>query len=217
MIFTILKNLQKELSIFLISIVIATILIIVSNSWWQTASNDRNMAQADLNEAKERYYTAINRKLLLKEFEKKYKALISSGIVGDEHRLNWVDAIEKITELNKIPYLKYKIDKRQNFNSSALTQSYPGIQLLVSTMTLEMQLLHEGDLYTVLNNLQQEAKGLFNVNSCDIIRNITSIESLIDSQTDKNFSAKCDLSWYTIQQQAVSIDTTGNETYGDDI
>lgn len=203
------KNLQKELATFLISIAVATLLIVVSHSWWQTSYSHKINAEADLNQAKERYYTAINQKQLLKQFEEKYKQLISSGIVGDEQRLNWVDTIEKITTLNKIPYLKYKIDKRQNLNSNDISQNYPGIQLLKSTMTLEMQLLHEGDLYTIINSLHKNAKGLFDIKSCAIVRNATQIESLVDSQTDKNFSAKCELNWYTMQKSTVALTDQG--------
>ena len=199
------KNLHKEVATFLICVAIATIFFVVSQSWWQTSYDNKINAEADLNEAKERYYTAINQKQLLKEFEEKYEQLISTGIVGDEQRLNWVDTIEKITTLNKIPYLKYKIDKRQVFNSNVISQNYPGIDLLKSTMTLEMQLLHEGDLYTIINNLHDKAKGLFDIKSCAIIRNVTEIESLVDSQTDKNFSAKCELNWYTMQKSVVVL------------
>lgn len=209
MITSFLKNLQKELATFLISIAVATLLIVVSHSWWQTSYNNKFNAEADLNEAKQRYYTAINQKLLLKEFEEKYEQLISSGIVGDEQRLNWVDTIEKITILNKIPYLKYKIDKRQSLNSNDISQKYPGIELLKSNMTLDMQLLHEGDLYTIINNLHKNAKGLFDIKSCAIIRNITQLESLVDSQTDKNFSAKCELNWYTMQKSTVDLTNQG--------
>jgi len=206
---TFFKNLQKELATFLISIAVATILFVVSNSWWQTSYNNKVMAEDNLTEAKERYYSAINQKQILKEFEKKYKQLISSGIVGDEDRLNWVDTIEKITANNKIPYLKYKIDKRQELKSDEINQKYPGIQLLQSTMSLDMQLLHEGDLYTVINSLHDNAKGLFDIKSCAIIRNTTQIESLVDSQTDKNFSAKCELNWYTMKKGVVTLPTEG--------
>ncbi|MCW9047270.1 MAG: hypothetical protein OQK46_04255 [Gammaproteobacteria bacterium] len=204
-----LKNLQKELAFFMISIALATLFFVISQSWWQTSYNNKNNAVADLNEAKQRYYTAISQKQLLEKFEEKYKQLQSDGIVGDEQRLNWVDTIENITTLNKIPYLKYKIDKRETVNSNQISQLYPGIQLLKSTMTLEMQLLHEGDLYTVINSLHEKAKGLFDIKSCAIIRNMTQIESLVDSETDKNFSAKCELNWYTMQKNIVALPIEG--------
>ena len=205
MMLDILKNLQKELSVFLISIALAIIVIVISQTWWQTSYDDKSQAEMNLNIAKERYYTAINQKKLLEKFEESYNKLKATGIVGEEQRLNWVDTIEKITADNKIPYLKYKIEKRQTVNSGQLSQKFPGIELYKSPMSLEMQLLHEGDLYTVINNLHQKAKGLFDISSCAIIRNATSVESLVDSQTDRNFSAKCDLNWYTMQKKSVQV------------
>jgi len=205
MILSILKNLQKELATFLICIAIATVMIVISNSWWQTSLNDKQLAEADLNEARERYFTAINQKKLLKLFEDKYIHLQKMGIVGDEKRLNWVDSIEKITAENKIPYLKYKIDKRQRFNSTELNQNYPQVALFKSTMTLQMQLLHEGDLYTIINALDKRALGLFDIKSCSITRNPTQAKSLLESATDKNFAANCQLNWYTMQKKSPPV------------
>jgi len=205
MILSILKNLQKELSTFLICIAIASVMIVVSNSLWQTSLNDKQLAEADLNEARERYFTAINQKKLLKLFEDKYIHLQKMGIVGDENRLNWVDNIEKITSENKIPYLKYKIAKRQPINTAELNKNYPQIELFRSTMTLQMQLLHEGDLYTIINSLDKRAVGLFDIKSCSITRNPTQAKSLLESATDKNFSANCELNWYTMQKKSLPV------------
>ena len=210
MILGILKNLQKELSTFFICIAIASVMIVVSNSWWQTSYNNKQLAEADLNEARERYFTAINQKKILKLFEDKYIHLQKSGIVGDENRLNWVDTIEKITAENKIPYLKYKINKRQLVDSNELKQNYPQVALFKSIMTLQMQLLHEGDLYTIINSLDKKALGLFDIKSCSITRNTTQTESLLESVTDKNFSAKCELNWYTLQKSIAAIPTEEN-------
>lgn len=205
MIFSILKNLQKELSVFLITIAIATAIYLISQSLWQTSVEKKQTAQQTLSQSKYRYYTALDRKRLLKEFEDKYIKLENTGIVGDEQRLNWVDVIEKTTTDNKIPYLKYKIDKQVPVTTPMLTQKYPGISVNKSLMTLEMQLLHEGDLYSVINSLEANAKGLFDIQSCAISRNHTQVESLLDSDTDKNFAAACKLNWYTINKKSVVL------------
>ena len=201
MIISIFNKSHKELSNLLISIAISTIMIIVSNSWWQTTNDEKITAYNKLLHAKDRYYTALKQKELLKKFEAKFKHLKESGIVGDEDRLNWVDTIEKITSKYKIPYLKYNVDKRTPFNSPQLNQHYPGISLYKSVMTLEMQLLHEGDLYTILNNLEKNAKGIFDIKSCTIVRNASQVDTLLNSTTDKNFSSKCVLNWYTMENR----------------
>ena len=205
MIIDLLKNLPKELSVFLITIAFSTIIILISHSIWQSSAENKQAAQHNLESAKQRYYTALDRKKLLEEFSSKYEQLTNSGIVGNEHRLNWVDIIERTTKNFQIPYLKYKIDKQKSITSPNLTQSYPGLDLLYSIMTLELQLLHEGDLYTVLNSLEKQAKGLFDVQNCLIVRNLTQSADLLDSRSDKNFSAKCTLNWYTMKKKSLAI------------
>jgi len=207
MILDIIKNLHKEFLSLIISLVIALLIIFASKSWWQTAYDEKTLAEINLKTAKDKYYTGINQKKLLAQFEDRYQHLKNSGIVGNESRLNWVDTIEKITTRQKIPYLKYNIDKRQTILSNQLTKQFPGIDLFKSTMTLQMQLLHEGDLYTIINSLHREAKGLFDIKSCTIVRNTTQTESLLNSSTNKNFSAKCELNWYTIQKKSARLPT----------
>jgi len=202
MMIDIFKNLRKEFAVLIISVIIATLVILVSISLWQTAYDEKQQAEANLNMAKKRYYTGLNQKKLLAQFEHRFTQLEKSGIVGKEDRLNWVDTIENITSHHKIPYLKYHIDKRQALSSNHLARKYPGIDLFKSTMKLQMQLLHEGDLYTIINSLHHKARGLFDIKSCAIIRNTTQTESLIESTTNKNFSAKCELNWYTMQKKS---------------
>jgi len=197
-----LKDLQKELSVFLIALAVAIIMVVVSNLYWQTISEEKQMAEDQLLEAKEKYRTAQDRKRMLKEFGDKYKMLASSGIVGDEQRINWIDELEKTTRQEKIPYVKYIIEKQKQVKDSELKVAYPGIDVFQSTMSLNMELLHEGDLYTVINNLQAKAKGLFDVSQCTMRRNSRSTTAILETKTDKNFTARCKLNWFTMKQQS---------------
>lgn len=195
------KRLQKELGIFLLSLAIATTLVVVSMLYWESAFEDKQMSKNNLAGAKEKYYLAIDRKRLLKEFESEYNKLIKEGVVGDEHRLNWIDIVEQTTKKEKIPYVKYKINKQATATESELGALYPGIDIFKSSMMLDMQLLHEGDLYTVINKLNDNAKGLFNVESCNLMRNQYTSGSVLENKTDKNFTAKCSLVWYTMREK----------------
>jgi len=205
MIIRILKNLQKEIVILLICIAISSIVIIFSYSLRQSSYEEKQLATSELQQARDQYYTAINQKLLLDKFEVDYIELKSINIVGNEDRLNWVDNLESIAKHNKIPYLKYKIDKRQKITTDQLALTYPDIDLYKSVLSLQMQLLHEGDLYTVLDSLSQQTTGLFDIQSCSIVRNPTQFDSLINSPTDRNFNANCKLNWYTMQQISAPI------------
>jgi len=204
MIMLMIKNLQKEMGIFLIAMVAAVILIGGSRIYWQTVLEEKQVADDQLMEAKEKYRTALDRKKLLKEFGDRYKQLVKSGIVGDEQRINWIDELEKSTRQKKIPYVKYKIDKQKTLKQPELAGAYPGIDVFQSTMILNMELLHEGDLYAVINHLQAKAKGLFDISQCTVHRNNRTATNVLETKTDKNFSARCQLNWFTIKQQSAN-------------
>ncbi len=195
--------LKTEITIFIIAITLSIIAITLSNNHLQQLTMKKDNSIYTLNQAKETYYDAIEKKDRLALFEEKYQDLKKQGIIGEESRLNWVDSLEKIRIKYKIPYIKYTIEQQKPFISDTLNKNYPAITLLKSTMILHMQLLHEGDLYTIINNLRKLSKGLFDVQSCSIIRNEMQVDSILDSLTDKNFSATCTLNWYTIKPESI--------------
>ncbi len=204
------KNIKKELTVFLLCIVIATTIIMISNSVLQSSIENKTTENNTLISIKQRYYTAIERRGLLETFETRFTALQKSKIAGEEDRLNWVDSLSNIAKNNKIPYLKYKIEKQEKVTSNTLSSSYPDIDVFKSTMTLNMQLLHEGDLYTILNNLDKTAKGLFDVQSCTIAKNLSNNISLLEKQSDKNFASVCVLNWYTMQKKTNALPVRRN-------
>ena len=201
------KAMQKELTVFLLSIVIATSIIVISHSILQSSIENKTTQNTALINVKQRYYTAIERRQLLEEFESRFISLQKAGIATTEDRLNWVDVITNMTKDKKIPYLKYKIDKQIKVKPGSLSSRYPDIDVYKSTMTLNMQLLHEGDLYTIINHLDRKAKGLFDVESCTIAKNQTQNTPLLEKDSDKNFASVCVLNWYTMQKKTMALPT----------
>lgn len=197
-----LKPLQKQLLIFIVCLLLASVVIFLSYTTLQTARENRTAQQQTLDAAKDRYYLAVERKAILDNFTERYVELPQKNIVGEENRLSWVDAIETIAEQLQLPYLKYRIEKRQQLDDKSLKKSFPGIDVFYSSMTLEMQLLHEGDLYRLLDQLQTRADGLFDVQRCSIHRNKAVRSTVLESRTSKNFSSVCVLNWYTLQAAA---------------
>jgi len=204
MILSLVKRLQKELVILLACILICGMFLVTAHGWRQASYKNKNIQSLNLKQIKNKYHTAVNQKALLDKFEKSYINLNSAGIVGEEKRLNWVVSLEKIIKENKIPYIKYKINERQLFTSESLSQSYPGITLYKSKMILDMQLLHEGDMYTLFNAFAKQAKGLFDIQNCSIKRKPVRNESLAKSISGKNLTATCVLNWYTLTKQTNS-------------
>ena len=130
-----LTNMKKDLSVFLLCIVISTFMIVTSYSVLQSSIENKEAHNKTLKNVKKRYYTAIERRQLLGKFESRFSALQKAGIATTEDRLHWVDVITNITNAEKIPYLRYQIDKQTKLNSRTLNSRYPDIDIFKSTMT----------------------------------------------------------------------------------
>ena len=201
---TILQNMKTEIIVFIIALFIACIAIITGYSVKDSALQQRDTSLTELKQASSRYYTALEREQLLYLYEDKFNKLKDSNIVGDENRLHWVDLVESASSKHRIPYLKYTIEKQIKMTSKKLSSSYPGIDIFQSSMILRMQLLHEGDLFNLLNAINASTDSLFDIQSCTISRNSSTTELIIDSSSSLNFSSICKLNWYTIKKKSLS-------------
>ena len=197
-----LKALRKQLLIFIVSLAVAVFIIIASMDYWKSAVVENVQAGQRLDRAKQRYNEAIDKKSILKEYKLRYDQLEKKNIAGNENRIDWINLLELIAKQEKIPYVNYKIDKQVKALDTATKSKYPGLDVYKSVMTLNMKLLHEGDLYKVINELKSNAKGLFDISTCDIKRLRIKSQSIVDGVTGINFSANCKLNWYSFQPKS---------------
>ena len=87
---------------------------------------------------------------------------------------------------------------QKQVSTPTLKQKYGGLALYSSVMTLDMTMGHEGDLFALLNGLQDRAKGLFTVDQCKLEMNRpkdADAKAIIIDQ----MKGHCVLSWYTIK------------------
>ena len=197
-----LKALNKQILIFIVSISVVVFIIMSSKQYWDNAVAENAQAEQRLGKAKKKYREAIDRKSILKEYKARYEKLEKNNIAGNENRIDWINLLELIAKNKKIPYVNYKIDKQIMTKDKATNRKYPGLTVYKSVMTLDMKLLHEGDLYTVMNELKLKAKGLFDVSSCEVRRQKSSSGSLMDNASGINFTARCKLNWYSFQPKS---------------
>lgn len=97
-----------------------------------------------------------------------YRRLKDAGIIGEEKRLEWVDAMARIRASRELLDLRYRVDRQR------LLQSVPGkpasVDLHASTMNVELALLHEGDLLGFLADLRNSGNAFVSVQRCGITR-----------------------------------------------
>ncbi len=143
-----------------------------------------------------RKYLAVDEEeKLIKKYYPRFVELYNGGIIGKEQRLNWLEVLGKSGDELKLPSLSYKVDSQTVFVPE-FTAKLGKYKLYSSNMTLEMQLLHEGDLLRLFNLLNQKAMGKYNLKDCSMLK--TGKE--IDTKSSKsNITVKCTVDWFTIK------------------
>jgi len=97
-----------------------------------------------------------------------YQQLKRLNIVGEERRLEWADAITRIRSQRELLDLIYRVDRQKLLKS---VPARPGsVDFYASTMTVQLDLLHEEDLLRFLADLRASGNAYYSVRSCNVRR-----------------------------------------------
>ena len=132
---------------------------------------------------------------VIKDYFPRFMDLHKTGLLGKEQRLNWIEVLQDAGDRLQLPSLSYEI-RAQKTHYPEFPVPRGRYQIFVSEMTLKMQLLHEGDLFVLLNLLNERAKGLYTVSGCELTRNFV---ELADNPRAGNVTATCLLEWFSIK------------------
>lgn len=135
---------------------------------------------------------------IVDKYEQAYLGLVKKGVVGNEDRLSWFETIQYISESRGMPSVKYSVVSQEKVASPVIKSRYNGLDLYSSVMTLDMKMGHEGDLFALIGGLQDKAKGLFTIDSCDLNQERLKDDARNSIRID-GMKARCKLSWYTIK------------------
>ncbi len=114
-------------------------------------------AEADRKESTERLTRIAEEEREVKEKLDVYQQLKQLNILGEEHRLEWADAITRIRNQRELLDLRYRVDRQKLLISA---QGKPAnVDFYASTMKVELALLHEEDLLRFLADLRVAHRG----------------------------------------------------------
>ena len=187
--------LQQPLIIFVLSIFIAISLGVVGHQFEATQVVKYEKAVETLRSTHNLYTNMVNDIDLLDQYRNLYSGYKSSGLIGDERRLSWVESLKSTNEVLKLPTLTYNLLPQEKFVRPGL-KIKSGVEVNSSPMELTLGLLHEEDLLAVLEGLRLSIKNLFTVDSCSINRSGSIASSLNTKGT--NLTSECTIRWVTI-------------------
>lgn len=135
-----------------------------ANAKFSAATNDRTQARERLARISEEEREVTERIAV-------YRQLRDLRIVGKERRLDWVDAIQRIRTSREMLDVRYVIEPQKVLAS--ITGKPGNVEFRVSSMKLELALLHEGDLLGFLEDLRDAGNAFVSVRRCSVTRSST--------------------------------------------
>jgi hypothetical protein len=189
------RVLRGAMILLVVSVVAGGSLLAWAATFEQGTEREYQRKQNVFRNARNRYQTLDDEQRMRETYLPKYRALQAEGVIGDELRLDWIEALRDAVLQVKPPSLTWEISSRAE-HQPHFPLNTGVFKLYSSEMNLGMGLLHEGDLPAVLADLDRSGTGVFTVTGCVLSR--VSKQTQQDP-TKPNINASCDLLWYTIE------------------
>jgi hypothetical protein len=178
-----------------IALVVSIGMLSASYQFWESTDKSLKGAERQLRAARDKFRTIDEQEAMIATYYPQFQELERQGIIGRERRLNWIENLSRADENLKLPKLAYSIDTQAPF-----TAEFPlaggAYALYASKMKLNLGLLHGQDLFNLLSWLDDDAEGLYSVDSCDLVRRLDDP----GSPRQAHLTSNCELRWYTIKK-----------------
>ncbi len=189
------RYLRQPLIIFVLSVMAAVSMGVFGFHYESRQIERYHKAVGTLGTAHTLYINMVNDIDLLEQYRNLYSGYKSSGLVGEERRLSWIESLENTNKVLKLPTLTYNLLPQEKFTRPGLKVK-SGVELSGSAMELTLGLLHEEDILAVLEGIRLSIKNLFTVESCSLSRS-NRIGVPLDTKYT-NLRSKCTIRWVTI-------------------
>jgi len=164
-----LKRLRLPIAVAAVLFALGAACVIASEYQLSEATSAREVTRQSRIAAQLRVSKFSDEERELREDLVYYEQMRQRGIVAEQSRLDWIEAITKIKNNRKLFEIRYGFDAQRPLD-------YPGIvtsgaaDFVVSRLKINMLLLHEGDLLNFLADLQATLKAHVSVRNCTVSR-----------------------------------------------
>lgn len=184
---------------FLLVLALGSAAIIASEDYIARAQVEQRATQRQLNEARKQLAAAEEDRENMNTYTLEYGSLLERNIIGSDQRLDWIEGLDRIHQQNRVQDFKYAIAPQQMYTPAPALDS-GNFEPYLSTMTLQFNLLHEGQLINFFDTLRNDIKGWFIIDHCSIER-----DSLASNPAKHNSSAQlkadCTGGWLTLKNR----------------
>lgn len=196
--------LRGALVAFVMCALISAVVLGATHIFAEDIASEFRANHAKFRDASRKYLSVDRDERAIAEYYPHFVELYRRGVIGEEHRLSWVEALRGAAEDWALPALGYDIEAQEHYTPDFRFDT-GAFDVRVSRMHLRAGLLHEGDLERLLAALATRAEGLFDVRACDLRR------SANPTGATARIAADCTLEWYTLDLRDRHIEIDGAE------
>jgi len=190
-----LRNLAGSLAFLLLALLIAGGLVFGIMRYGEQATRTFRQAQAELSESRGRLARAQDDEQEIRAKIDRYRDIIGRGRTEPERRLDWVETLRHIKEKRRLLSMDYEITPQHPLDPKNVASG--GYSFLVSTMKLDMMMVHELDLLGLLTDLATQVPALVSVRQCVLDR----LPGAPQQQQPALLRAQCEIDWITLQEK----------------
>lgn len=194
-----LKLISVALSVFGISLLLSAGMVYLTNENREDALAQLNSAKQLNSDAQQKLSRTREEEREIHEYLGPYENFQKVGIVGEERRLDWIEALQEVHKTHKLFPISYEFFPRQSVQLDSSINA-ANMELLASRIVIKADLLHEGDLINLLTTLRQAAHGFIGATDCALKRR--NIDLVLGATLDPQIDSECTLHWLTLGERS---------------
>lgn len=189
------RFLRGSLVFLLLALIVAGALIYFGRMYEEQRADQYRQQERQLRTTHQKYEQLVRDLDLMEQYTSQFNAYQASGLVGKERRLSWIESLEAVNGRLRLPRLAYNLLPQEDFNRPGF-KPQRFVSVKSSPMKISMELLHEGDLFSLIDGLEKEISNLFTVDSCSL-RLKGQVGKLFDTRKP-NLTGDCVIRWISI-------------------
>jgi len=189
-----LRALSRPLVVLTVIAIASTATVFYSSAAVKNAREQVKKEEAALVEARNHVQQSGEEKRQIEQYVEPYRQLERAGIVGEEQRISWIDALRTANQEADLYGVEYNIGPQQPYTFKGEVNA-GALSVRQSIMKLHLGLLHEGDLFRFFEALAAQKVGRFAVNACSLKRLPVDLSVPVNQPT---LNADCEVAWITI-------------------
>jgi hypothetical protein len=195
-----LKYLRAALVAFAVAISLGAGSVWAINHFRTLANKEHQIALRKSTEAQAKLARVSQEQQELTEKTLRFQELVKRGYTEPEDRLDWVELLDRAQKVRKISDFQYEFAAQRPADEGLipLGASGGGYDFNASQQRLKVKVLHEGDVWNVVDDIKRSAKAFVLVRNCTFER---LPPAAIDRGTGPYIGAECVLEWITLKER----------------